>query len=57
MNATWRSVWVGSAVALILLGFGALELAGDRVRVEQVSTASPDPYDEPPPSWQAFLTP
>jgi hypothetical protein len=53
MNAMW--IPVGSAVAIILLSLGVLEVMSERVRVDQSSTAVWRFWETPAHSGSAFL--
>lgn len=56
MNTTWRRVLIGSAVAIMFLGLGVLEITADRVRVERAPAAASNSADEQTgPRWREFL--
>jgi hypothetical protein len=56
MDATWRRVLIGSAVAIMILGLGALEIIADRVRVEPAPTTASSSADEQTGSrWREVL--
>jgi hypothetical protein len=56
MDGTWRRVLIGSAVAIMILGLGALEIIADRVRVEPAPTTASGSADEQTGSqWREVL--
>ena len=56
MDTKWRRVLIGSAVAILLLGLGVLEIAADRVGVERApATASNSAAEQTGPSWRDVL--